>query len=164
MLESTWRDIANFPGYQVSQRGEVRSLKRNRLLALVPRERGYLAVNLYREGKPHNCLVHRLVAQAFCGDIPPGYHVNHKDGDKANNDASNLEIVTPEENRRHALRTGLIKRGEDNPRAKLTEADVRELRRLHAEGTTVRVLTRRYDLSEHGVYLILRRKTWRHVP
>ncbi|QQV88768.1 HNH homing endonuclease [Acinetobacter phage Liucustia] len=52
--------------------------------------------------------VHRLVAEVFIGDIK-GKQVNHIDGDKSNNDVSNLEIVTPSENIRHSHKTGLSK-------------------------------------------------------
>src|SRR5436305_1185025 len=97
-----WRNVPGYPNYQVSRYGQVRSLVRHKLLALFQSKRGYLHVNLYRDGKAHNCLVHRLVAMAFIGVIPPGWEVNHKDGDKGNARLENLEIVTREENKRHA--------------------------------------------------------------
>ena len=72
-----------------------------------PNERcgGYLHVSI--NGRPRD--VHRLVAECFVPK-PPGENleVNHKDGDKLNNRASNLEWTTHLENVRHAYRTGLI--------------------------------------------------------
>src|SRR5262245_60662924 len=98
-MRDYWRDVPGFEGcYQVSRRGEVRGLKRNRLLARVKGKRGYLHVNLYHNGRAKNFLVHRLVAAAFLGALPPNQQVNHKDGDKTNNELSNLEVVSPEEN------------------------------------------------------------------
>lgn len=47
-------------------------------------------------------LVHRLVAMAFLGEIPSDKEINHIDGDKTNNNVSNLEIVTHKENMHHA--------------------------------------------------------------
>jgi DNA-binding CsgD family transcriptional regulator len=108
--------------------------------------------------------VHRLVVLAFVGRIPRGKQVNHIDGDKLNNDIQNLEIVTPEQNREHAKRTGLIVRGEDNPSSRLTEKDVQEIRQLRADGVRVRDIANRFDISERTVYMACRRKTWRHVP
>jgi hypothetical protein len=136
---------------------------RNKLLAQVRGKRGYLLVNLYRDGKPKNFLVHRLVAAAFLGTIPPNWQVNHKDGDKSNNDVRNLEIVTAEENRAHALRHGLMRRGEANHTAKLTEADVTDIRRQRAKGVQVRKIANHYDVSERAIYLVSRRLTWKHV-
>lgn len=46
-------------------------------------------------GRSH--FVHRRVAEKAFGPIPPGYHVHHKDHDKHNNRASNLEILSPSE-------------------------------------------------------------------
>src|SRR5262249_54022603 len=138
MPNDMWRDVAGFPGYQVSRAGEVFSLKRNRLLSPAETKKGYLAVNLYRDGKPKNLLVHRLVAAAFIGPIPVGYVVNHRNGCKTDCRSSNLEICTPKENSEHAKRHGLIRSGERNARAKLTAAQVRTIRRLRREGMAVR--------------------------
>ena len=134
MQNDYWRAVPGYPNYQVSRRGEVRSVKRDKLLSQVENKRGYLLVNLYRDGKPKNFLVHRLVATAFIGVIPPGWQVNHRDGDKGNNDLGNLEIVTSEQNRRHAVENGLMRRGEANPKARLKENDVREVRRRREAG------------------------------
>src|SRR4051794_37680931 len=123
MQSDFWRTVPGFPNYQVSRNGEVRSLVRNKLLAQVKSKRGYLLVNLYRDGRPKNFLVHRLVVTAFLGAIPLGRQVNHRDGDKSNNCVENLEVVTQQENLRHAAETGLLRVGEANPKAKLTEAD-----------------------------------------
>lgn len=48
-------------------------------------------------------MIHKLVAEAFLGNKPPKHEINHKDGNKSNNHASNLEYVTHKENIRHAL-------------------------------------------------------------
>ena len=61
-----------------------------------------------KDGKTTHKLIHRLVAYAFLGDPGPGYDVNHKDGNKRNNIADNLEWCTRKENVRHAFRTGLM--------------------------------------------------------
>lgn len=58
----------------------------------------------------HGQYVHRLVAEAWIGEIPEGYEVNHKDGNKTNNEISNLKIVTPSENIRHSFEFGNLRK------------------------------------------------------
>jgi hypothetical protein len=161
-----WRHIRGYDAYQVSRSGLVRSLKRGmKLLAQFKGHRGYLRVNLYRNGHPKHHLVHRLVAAAWLGPIPLDMQVNHRDGNRTNNDLSNLEIVTAEQNRAHAVETGLIySKGEANPRAKLKEAQVREMRRLRAEeGASISELARRFIVTERTAYLVITRQTWKHL-
>jgi hypothetical protein len=167
MLEE-WRPVVGYAGHnQVSSIGRVRSFKKNRVrpLALVTNSRGYVQVNLYRDGRVRNRLVHRLVAEAWFGLIPLGHQVNHKDGDKTNNKVANLEIVTGEENRRHARKLGLVrpKIGEANVSAKLKEEDVRAIRLLRSERVPVFEIAYRYKVSQRAVYSLLRGDTWGHV-
>jgi hypothetical protein len=163
-MEDRCRPVPDYGGgYLVSRDGEVYSLKRNKLLAKVRIGRDYVRVNLYDGGRVRHHLVHRLVAAAFLGRIPHGFEVNHKDGDKGNNDVSNPEIVTRDENRKHAQRNGLPRRGEANAKAKPTEAKVREIRQLREGGAHVRELARKFDVTEQSIYAVCNRRTWAHV-
>ncbi len=73
--------------------------------------------------------VHRMVARAFLKGEFPAAVVNHIDGNKAHNLPHNLEWVTRSENTKHAWETGLVAcRGEDHPFAKLTAAQVSNIR------------------------------------
>src|SRR5262249_49759991 len=148
---------------RASRTGEILGVKRNKLLKQYIDANGYHHVNLYDgTGKPKHCLVHRLVYEAWNSPIPEGLQVNHKTS-KSNN-IDNLEVVTPEENREHAIRTGLItRRGEDNPRAKLTREKVLEIRKLRSEGKSVQAIAWEFGVSEGCVRCILSRKSWRHV-
>lgn len=121
-----WKDIAGYEGkYQVSNLGRIKSVKRkvynpkllgNGCYRTVPERirkhnilKGYHCVSLSIDHHAKGFKIHRLVAEAFIGPAPgPEYQINHKDGNKANNKASNLEWVTPAENTSHAYRTGLV--------------------------------------------------------
>jgi len=97
---------------------------------------GYYTTILSRDGKAYSLKVHRIVLEAFKGG-PRGdrNYVNHINGDKLDNRPGNLEWVTNGENSRHARLTGLTpdgKRGAEANGAKLTEAQVTEIRKLLA--------------------------------
>jgi hypothetical protein len=161
-----WRNIKGYEGhYQVSSAGQVRSLKRGgRLMSPAVSRTGYHQVNLYLEGRVKHFYVHRLVAAAFIRPIPDGMEVNHKDGDKSNNDVKNLEIVTSEENLRHARETGLMPSGgERSPVAKLTEEEVGEIRGARGKGVRAGELADAYGVCERTIYGIWEGKTWRGV-
>lgn len=87
-----WKTIEDYPDYQVSSLGRVKSLKGKKERILKPGDvGGYLNVILSNNGKKKNFRVHRLVAEAFLLN-PLGLPViNHKDEDKTNNTVDNLE-------------------------------------------------------------------------
>lgn len=120
-INEEWRPIAEFNGeYEVSNLGRVRSMKRyggmvGRIMPQTrqPSGRGgkltYFAVMLYMNNKPYCRKVHRLVAEAFIPNPDNLPQINHKDGCKTNNVASNLEWCTAQANTIHAWQTGLAK-------------------------------------------------------
>ncbi len=131
-----WRDIKNYDGkYQVSNFARVKSFHKGDVRILKPETvKGYLRIGLYKNGRTKNYFVHALVAQAFIPNPANKPFVNHIDGNKLNNNVSNLEWVTASENQQHALRLGLQKSGCECHNAKLTELQVREIRRYCVPG------------------------------
>lgn len=95
-METEWRDIAGYEGhYQVSSTGLVRSIKKEPYILKGDQQRnGYKRVYLWLDNAKKNCLVHRLVAEAFLPNPDHLPEVNHLDEDKGNNDISNLEWCT----------------------------------------------------------------------
>lgn len=87
--------------YEVSSLGRIRHARRKQLLRLKERRNGYLKFNADIKGKIKNFEVHRQVALCFCEGWREGLQVNHKDGNKHNNRAENLEWATASENIRH---------------------------------------------------------------
>lgn len=106
-----WKEIAGFPGYEVSNTGKVIThhwLNTDETKELKPSKHlGYLQVVLCKNGTQKTKRIHRLVAEAFIPNPSNLKEVNHIDGDKENNHVSNLEWCTRKENMNHAFSTGL---------------------------------------------------------
>ena len=109
-----WKDIEGYEGlYQVSNFGQIRALNyRKQHISQVVKQgvdaHGYYKIRLSQNGRRTEYKVHRLVAIAFlenCGKLP---EVNHKDGNKRNNNINNLEWVTKLDNIKHQFETGLV--------------------------------------------------------
>lgn len=99
-----WKEIDNFDGYYISNKGRVYSDKRNIFIKLKVDKNGYKQVKLSNKGKKYYFQVHRLVAKAFIPNPENKPQVNHIDEDKSNNMVSNLEWVTAKENCNHGSR------------------------------------------------------------
>lgn len=107
-MVEVWKEIDEFPNYEVSDQGGVRNKRTRHILkGAVDNSTGYLKVGLRKTGKDHTVSVHRLVALAFCEGFREGLDVNHIDGNKLNNVSSNLEWCTRSQNNRHAYEKGL---------------------------------------------------------
>ena len=103
----TAREIEGYEGlYIVTSDGVVIGLKSGKQLK-PSNVHGYLRVKLYKDAKPKSYQVHRLVASAFIPNEQGKEQVNHKDGDKGNNNVANLEWLTQSENQIHAYLNGL---------------------------------------------------------
>lgn len=111
-----WKKIKGFEGYEISSNGKVRSLdkvvhtvygayrtiKGKILKPRLDSKKSYQLVDLTnKQGERKTFLLHRLVCATFVGDIPNNMEVNHKNGNKLDNNASNLEIVTRSQNEKH---------------------------------------------------------------
>ena len=145
-MEEVWKDVVGFEEYfKVSNLGNVFSKRTNKLLKTYTSPSGYEHISTKiggRHGKNYTFRVHRLVADAFLP--PPGEDlereakeyfygvvpVNHKDGDKSNNELTNLEWISHSGNGRHAYDNGLLnlKTGVENCASKLSIEDVEFIR------------------------------------
>lgn len=158
-----WKATVEFPDdYDVSSLGRLRrtSPGKGATVGRIRRARllnGYLAYWLKVRGVVTVRYAHRLVADAFLGPIPEGMQVNHKDGDRANCDVGNLEIVTSGENRAHAYRVlGVApNRGGGHHNAKLTWEQVCDVRKAHNDGIGSVDLSHRYGVSRQGIHRIV---------
>ena len=113
MTDEKWVPINGYKYYEVSNLGRIRSIshrtlkpyrfREGRVLAQSKVRNGYMRVSLTQEGKhKKSASVHRLVANAFVPNPENKKYVNHKNGNKEDNRAENLEWVTASENSKHA--------------------------------------------------------------
>ncbi len=160
-----WKAIEGYEGrYEVSNEGRVRTLSykggpRVVVMNATLDSWGYPTVTLASPRATFN--VHRLVALAFLGPRPERLEINHIDSDKMNAAVTNLEYVTGTQNQRHAFAAGTKSHyGEKNPFAKLTGAEVQQIRDLYAAGFGTVELAQMYSIHRTTVRRIVRRFAW----
>ena len=91
-----------YPGYYVTETGEVYSSKTNQYLNQRYTTKGYKSVELYCDGKRVYPRVHKLVAQAYIPNPLNLPEIDHDDEDKTNNNVSNLKWITSQDNNEKA--------------------------------------------------------------
>jgi hypothetical protein len=164
-IEEKFIEIQGTEGrYFVSSMGRVRSLVTGIILKPFNRKE-YLSVDFKVHGVVKYLTVHKLVATAFLGPCPEGMQVNHKDMNKHNNCASNLEYITPVENIRHAWKNGTFDRkGVRCPSHKLTDSDVISIRdRFNKGASTRKLLAEQFGVSRSNIDYIVKGKSWTHL-
>lgn len=87
-------NISGYPNYQISNYGNVKNVKTNKVLHPGNNGKGYLYVNLCKDGKTERFYIHRLVASEFLPNIHNYPIINHKDENGTNNNLNNLEWCT----------------------------------------------------------------------
>jgi hypothetical protein len=172
--DSRWVDIPWHPGYQAHPAGVIRSrwIRRSFQPPILGSDWSIVKTHdtsgykyVYFGSTPLSKL-HRVIAELFVPNPERKPLVNHKNGDKADNRAANLEWVTHSENSLHASRV-LGYCGERRPKAILSEVNVREIIGLLAEGISPYSISLRYrskfPVNERTIRSIRDGKNWRHI-
>lgn len=152
-----WKVIPGYEDYKVSDTGRVYSTLSNKELSLWPHCGYYIADIIDTNGKKKHARVHRLVMLAFVGEPPKGQNdVNHKDGNKKNNNLDNLEYCSRSYNMKHKH----FVLGYKSPRGKrekcLSDDEIAEIRRMHKSGEyTLKELREYWNLSQGGLCCII---------
>lgn len=148
-----WKKIEGYPLYEISNLGRVRSnsvFKNGFFLKPQIVGKGYEVVFLYTAPKIRRQeYVHRLVANAFIANLEEKETVNHLDGNKRNNNYTNLEWATYAENNNHSIRENL--RGVPL----LNRSRVMVIKSLIIKGFSKAELARKYSVSEGTIYRAL---------
>lgn len=154
--------------YRIYDDGKVFNEKRHKFLKLRVNNTGYMIVHIRitKLGLNAYIQVHRLVATAFIPNPDNLPQVNHKDGDKTNNNVSNLEWVSAQENTIHAYRTGLakIRHGEESGNSSYTDEQIENLCKLMCtEKHTIAELTSLTGVRYSTITKIRNREIWTHI-
>ncbi len=145
-----WRPCVGYPGYEISERGDVR--RNSRIKSQFRARNGYMKVGF---GKRNKELVHRIVALTFVGPPPTALHqVAHNDGSRDNNHWSNLRWATPAENQADRRRHGTHHAGELCGSARLTDRAAQAIKVRYRAGGQRYVggsITMQQLANEYGV-------------
>ena len=149
--------------YYVTDDGRVWSERTQKYLSPQYDKNGYVKVQLRSiDNKSHRYSVHRLVLENFNPiDNMENLQVNHIDGNKLNNNLSNLEWVTCKENINHAVQNNL--RAKINGSAKLTEEQVIEIYKRANSGEQNIVLANEFHVHPDQIGRIKYKKAWKEL-
>ena len=151
--------------YFATEDGKIWSKKTNTFVAQRIHPRGYHIVNLSIEGKCKTYLVHRLVAKAFIPN-PNNYPtINHKDGNKLNNNINNLEWCSYKYNTQHAIVNGLRHNaiGLNTKHGHFTVEDIKNIHLLKQQGLSQSKIANKYGVTRGAIQQILKGTTYRWI-
>lgn len=140
-----WKRVPTHHGYWVNRLGQIKGPS-GKILKAMPTKSGHLYVLAPLPRRPRKLFVHRAVLHTFIGEAPKNHESRHKNGIPGDNRLSNLAWGTRQEQREDERRHGTRCRGELSGTAKLTEKQVRAIRRIYPR-VTLRCLGKRYGVS-----------------
>lgn len=157
-MKEEYRPVGGYEGlYEISNYGNIRSLRTNRLMKKQIHSRGYYQVMLCKNGKAEHKRIGRMVAEAFIPNDDNLPTVNHKDTNKKNDRVDNLEWMSCGDNVRHAHKNGLVK-------AKLSMDIAEQLRMDYKMGLKGWALSKKYNICVATVYEILNNTIYKQHP
>lgn len=170
-----WKSIVGFEGfYEASNTGLIKSLSRTilcthingslyskttkeKMIKPLLSKAGYYHLTLCKNGTQKQFYIHFIIADNFfIGPRPIIFQINHKDGNKLNNNDWNVEITTPSENIRHAHRIGLINRKRPHV-GKLSNSDIAFIR--NNKEISGAELGRKYSVTRGAIYSVRKFRT-----
>lgn len=159
-----WKDYT-YGGlaYKVSNHGDVIG-RRGRILAQHKNSDGYMTVTLGSGKCRDRVKVHRVIAECFIPHDVSKNEVNHKDFNRANNNANNLEWVTHVDNIRYSYAAGRhigSRSHERNGRSLLTEQDIPVIREMISSGRSNIEIGHLFGVAPSTIWNIKAGNTWK---
>ena len=157
-----WLPVVGFESfYEVSDHGNVRSIKSGRIKAYtIDKTNGRPFMGLWKQNKIKIVRPHTLVLSAFVGPRPYRLECCHNDGNHFNNHLENLRWDTAKSNQQDRAKHGTSNRGEQCAAAKLTETQVRAIR---ADTRVQRLIAAEYGVRDNTISRIKSGKRWAHI-
>lgn len=159
-----FKEIPGFEKYKVSNMGNVLNMDGSHKKSGLDKY-GYPRVTLTSNTIPIRKIsinIHKLVALTFLSTTINNPDVNHINGIKTDNNVCNLEYCSRKENIAHSYKMGLSAIGEDRPQAKLSNANVIQIRLLGLTKTHAEI-AKIYNISHQNVTRIINRQRWKHI-
>ena len=167
-MKESWHPVAGYEGlYEVSDLGNVKSLRRasarsnnagpftiwlpEKLLTPSLNSRGYKTVSLYKDGRSHTMMVHRLVAHAFIGKRPPGQVIRHGKHGKSVNAVYNLCYGTSQDNSNDMIDDGNSLKGARHHKARLSEQDALFIMQWPVYYGSISYLCQKFGVKKHVI-------------
>lgn len=163
-MEEIWKTITEYPNYEISNFGVVKSKQRkvNRFNGRIFHDKtinerflkqslcgsGYGFVTLRKNNRPYNRKIHILVAKYFIGNRPNGLVINHKDGNKLNNNILNLEYVSKQKN------TQLYYNSIGKSSGKVPILDIIKIKTRVEKGEDCYKIAKEYNVSRNDIAVI----------
>ncbi len=174
-----WKNIKDFPNYRISDLGRIKSVDRTvfnkgnnsyckvfgRVLKTCRDKSGYEYISLTRKSNGNEYIrktfkIHRLVAFHFVDGYSDGLEVNHKDGVRDNNVATNLEWVTRSGNAKHRFKLGYrIPSGDDGYTSKLKTENCPIILTLYDSGVSQSIIAKAFNVSQSSISNLITGRT-----
>lgn len=168
--KEVWKGVEGYPGYEISDFGNLRSFRSRHGLLENPRileshlDKGGYRVACLQKIKSHQLIyIHVLVLETFVCKRPKGMFCRHLDGDSLNNKLSNLKWGTPKENSEDQKKHGTQIKGEACGMSKLKNKEVVIIKKALKIGLKGLQLAQLFNVTPSTIYSIKQNKTWTHI-
>lgn len=161
--EEVWKVIPEYPDYEVSTHGKIKSYqgRKPRIMKIFESLKGYKRVRLWNDGKSKIFSVHVLVLQSFVGSRPKDFDGCHNDGVKENNHIDNLRWASRKDNCADRIKHGTCLYGEKNHSSKLNNQESLYIR--YCKNMKQKELSKMFNVSIATIGNIRNGRNWKHL-